>query len=175
MGAAKFSKKMGPQSWDVKKVHGGICWQKDLKWNPASEEPAWAPSFLFQLSLWKCHLAGKPREHWCFEGFSERSHLLWGWGWRRQLLMCSWCALHIKTLGCLEQQPGRGFGLAGSVLTISKQELGHFASSGKDPKVFHQSQSRNKDLFCLTRKTVAQKTLDRALCKRCRGQIWEIS
>ena len=70
---------------------------------------------------------------------------------------------HIKTLGCLERQPGRGFGLAGSVWIISKQELGHFVSSGKDPKVFHQSQSRNKDLLCLTRKRVARKTVDRAL------------
>ena len=69
---------------------------------------------------------------------------------------------HIKTLGCLERQLGRGFGLARSVWIISKQELGHFVSSGKDPKVFHQSQSRNKDLLCLTRKRVAQKTLDRA-------------
>lgn len=68
------------------------------------------------------------------------------------------------------RQPGRG-SVAGSVWIISKQGLGHFVSSGKRPKVFHQSQSRNKDLLCLTRRKSGPENSGQGSLRDGRGKV----
>lgn len=130
---------------------------KDRKWNPVLED-GMGSSFLFQLSLWKCHPCRKPRERWCFwRVFRTFSPAV------RVGLIVGGSEEHIKPRlsGVSARQ---GLGLAGPVWIISKQGLGHFASACKD-LAFHQSQSRNKRPLSLPdkEKSGSRKTLDSSL------------
>ena len=154
---------MEPQSWKNEWVRGGIWWERGLKWDSALDAQAWTPLSPLPAQSAEMSPWGKPRECWCFEGFSERSRLLWGLGPRKAAESTSkptavWSISRAGVLVSLDKF-WSSKSKNSSILLAQEKTLRFFTKVKAQIKTFSAWQGKE-----------GPTKLKTGLCKRCWGQ-----